>query len=427
MKKIGFLQVLALVIGAQIGAGIFMTPSIMAQYGFMSLYGWLFSGVGAIAIALIFSKLCNQFPYNGGPHTYVNAMFGKSAAFFTGWTYWVVSLVSNIVLIKAVVSYLIPLIGQQSEVTILALEVCVLLVLTLVNIMGINAVGSIELLLTILKIIPMIIVPIIALFFFKMDNFGQSDMVLNRTFSDNLNHIMLLTMFGFIGIELATTPAGSVKNPKKTIPISIISGTLIVLLIYILNSVSIMGAMPFQELSNSKAPYADVIKNLLAGDWNIVVSAAASIVCLSTLNAWILSGGQVALGLSEDGLLPKFFGKKNKEGAPYAAIITGSICTLPILLVTYQPNVATQVEQIIDFSVAAFLFVYVACIISFFTFLLKESKLTLWSLIYGATAFLFCMWSLLSAGIETIIVSSLFTLSGIPMYLYICKKTKAAK
>lgn len=107
---------------------------------------------------------------------------------------------------------------------------------------------------------------------------------------------------GFIGLESATTPAGAVENPSKTIPRAIVLGTLTVALIYILNSLGIMGVVPSTQLMNSHAPYVDAAQVIFGGNWHLLISLLASIVCIGTLNAWMLTSSQIAFGLAQDGL-----------------------------------------------------------------------------------------------------------------------------
>ena len=103
--KIGFWSVLSIVIGSQIGAGIFMNPAILAPYGYVGLAGWAITGGAALCLAIMFSLLCSRFPKTGGPHVYVQSAFGSHVAFFVGWAYWLVSWVSTTVVIVASIAY----------------------------------------------------------------------------------------------------------------------------------------------------------------------------------------------------------------------------------------------------------------------------------------------------------------------------------
>ena len=161
--KIGFWSVFAIVTGSQIGSGVFMLPAGLAPYGEFSILGWLISGLGAICLALVFAGLCSRFPRTGGPHVYVKEMFGVSASFFTGWTYWVISWVSTSAVIIATVGYLSPFIGTAPPSIYLLIELLLLLMITSLNLKGIQAAGKAEFVLTLLKVVPLLLLPLIAI------------------------------------------------------------------------------------------------------------------------------------------------------------------------------------------------------------------------------------------------------------------------
>ncbi len=420
-RTIGFWPVFALVTGSQIGSGVFMLPATLAPFGMYSIAGWIISGISAIALALVFAQLCAWFPKTGGPHVYVKEAFGPSAAFFTGWTYWIISWVSTTVVVIASVGYLLPLIGRDNTALTLLLELAILLGVTALNFRGVTAAGRAEFFLTLLKIIPLLVVPLCALYYFNSSNFVLDATISQLTLSQILSRVALLTFWGFIGVETATTAAESVENPSKTIPRAVVAGTACVALLYLINSVGIMGIIPGNELVQSNAPYADAAQAIFGGNWYLLISIAASIICIGTLNAWMLTSGQIALGLAQDKLLPSFFGRKNKYDAPFWGLFVSCMGVIPLLILTANKSLAAQVLTIIDFSVTAFLFVYGICCIAFFKLLLQKTKTIsdrLFPIIYGCIALSFCCWVLYETSLSTILVASLFTLSGIPFYLY---------
>lgn len=418
-RKMGFWSVFALVTGSQIGTGVFMLPSSLAPYGISSLYGWLLSSIGAIALALVFAALCSKFPRTGGPHVYVQNAFGKPAAFFTGWTYWIISWVSTTAVIVSSVGYLSPILGHPSQAVCLILELVLLLAITLINLKGVKTAGNAEFFLTFLKFIPLIIMPCAAIFMFNMDSFVVDKTVATLPTSQVLSQVALLTLWGFIGVESATTPAGSVENPEKTIPRAIVLGTSCVAALYIFNSIGVMGLIPGDVLMHSTAPYVDVAQIVFGGHWHLVISAIASIVCIGTLNAWVLTSGQIALGLAEDKFVPSFFGKKNKNDAPYGSLLVSCGGIIPLLLLTSNASIAGQITAIIDFSVVAFLFVYLISCLSFFKLFLQtkeKQKPFVW--LFGLIATAFCIWVIYETSLKTLMIASLFTLSGLPVYLF---------
>lgn len=429
-RKIGFWSVFALVTGSQIGSGVFMLPANLASFGLYALIGWIISGIGAIALALVFAQLCSWFPKTGGPHVYVKEAFGSSFGFFTGWTYWVISWVSTTVVIIASISYLTPLIGVYSSMVNVILEIALLLFITLLNFRGVSAAGRVEFLLTILKIIPLCIIPLLALFFFDINNFYVDATVASLPLSQLLSRVTLLTLWGFIGLESATTPAESVENASKTIPRAIVAGTICVALLYLVNSLAILGIIPGAQLMHSNAPYADASRFIFGGSWHLVISVISSIICIGTLNAWTLTSGQISLGLAQDGLMPAIFGRKNNYDAPYWGLAISCMGIVPLLILTANKSLASQVLTIIDFSVTAFLFIYMICCFAFLKVLLqKKEKLSnkVLSILYGLTALLFCCWVIYETPFYIILIASLFIISGIPFYLYFCFKQKDIK
>lgn len=429
-RKLGFWAVFAIVTGSQIGSGVFMLPVSLAPYGFLGLGGWAISCIGAIALALVFAELCAWYPKTGGPHAYVKEAFGNFPSFFTGWTYWVISWVSSTAVVISSIGYLTPLFGAISPTTQLLLEIALLILITSFNLKSVNTAGNIEFVLTVLKIIPLVLMPLAALFFFDAKNFVMDASATQKGTSHILSHATLITLWGFIGLELATTAAGSVENPTKTIPKALIFGTICVAIIYLINSVAIMGVTSGPVLMHSKAPYADAAQYMFNGNWHMLISFIAAIVCIGSLNAWMLASGQIAFGLAEDNLLPAFFARKNKNDAPTSVLFLTCGGMIALLFLMSQQNIAQQINTIIDFSVIAFLFVYLICSLAFLKMLPKHKSRFFWlKLTYGLIAVGFCSWIIYETALTTTLIASIFSLSGVPVYYFhrqkLCKALPA--
>ncbi|MBI2791003.1 MAG: amino acid permease [Gammaproteobacteria bacterium] len=421
--KIGFWSVFELVTVSQIGSGLTL-PANLAPYGALGLYGWLFSSMGAMILAMMFTLLCLRYPKTGGPHAYVQEAFGAPAAFFTGWTYWVISWVSTTAIITSAVGYLTPLMGIHSPILNLVIEMMIIVIVTAINLKGAVRAGKSKFLLVALKMIPLLLVPVAALFFFDKSNFTPLVAAPEES-SSVLNNVMLLTFWGFIGFESATATAGDVKNLRKTLPIALILGTLFVAIVYFISSLGIMGVIPGEILMNSEAPYTDTAHEVFGGYWHLLVSFIACVVCIAAVNAWTLASGQIALGITQDGLMPKFFAKQNKYGAPVFALMMSCLGTLPLLMMTQHENLAQKVNTIIDLSVTAFLFVYIISCLAFLKLWwpLKD-KQPVWKWMCGVISLGFCLWIIFSTPLNTLLVACLFVLSGLPIYLIRRNKLK---
>ena len=409
-KKMGFWAVFAIVFGSQIGAGIFMLPSVLASYGMFGIYGWCFAGLGAILLAFIFSELCSRYPQTGGPHIYIKKEFGMIPAFFIGWAYWLVSWISTSVVIVSAVAYLNPFFDNPSSNFNLALEIVLLLIITALNCKSVKLSGQVEFALTLLKFIPFVVVPIILLQSFDSSCIAMSEELASIPSQKLVSMVTILCFWGFIGVECATTPAGSVRNPGKTIPRAIILGTCSVALVHFVNNAAVMGVVPSAILAQSTAPFVDAINAVAGKNVSYLLSAVASIVCVGTLNAWVLTSAQISLGMAEDKLLPAFFATKNEEDSPYISVLISSFGLIPILILTKQESFSEQISYIINFSVIVFLIVYIACCSVYLKLMIKEKNTA--KIFIGLISIAFCLLAIADSPIRAIIDSTLFFVSG---------------
>lgn len=425
MDKIGFWGVFAIVLGAQVGSGVLILPAALAPFGLYSTIGWVIACLGAISLAFVFSRLCVMIPKTGGPHAYVKAVFGNVPSFFTGWTYWLVSWVSTSVVVISCAAYLSPFIDHCGHGCYLYVELLILVIITYVNCISVSLAGKLEFVLTLLKFAPLVIIPLLTLPFFNGQNFAVSHTLQNAPTATIINQVSLLAFWGFIGVECATAPAGAVKKPGKTIPLAIIIGTITAALLYFGNCLGIMGTIPSEILANTKAPYVAFAKIAFSSQKSeYIMSIIGFIICLGTLNAWTLTSGQIALGLAQDKLLPKVFAKSNKAKSPYFSICISSVGIAIILLLTRQPSIAKQVIQIIDFSVVSFLAIYLVSSISLLKISYKQKDS--FHMVISSFSAIFCLWIIFNSDAISILVSSLFTISGIFVYPTIKQQIESA-
>ena len=413
-NKIGFWSVVSLVLGSQIGSGIFMLPAGLSIYGSAGLVSWVISGTGAVLLALVFAELCKLYPRTGGPHAYVSAAFGSGAGFFTAWSYWIISWVSSSVVVIAAISYFSTLFGGFSPYVNLMLEISLLLIFMGINLLGVRTSGQAEFIFTILKIVPLVILPIACIPFINIEYFTPFNPS-NLPTPKALSAAALFTFWGFIGLETATTPAGSVENPTQTIPRAITMGTLAVALIYLFNSGAIMGVVSQKELISSTAPFSDVTRIIFGGNWHYIIAIVAAIVCVGTLNAWILTSGQIALGAAQDRLFPALFHYQNKHQAPVWGIVLSTLGVIPLLFFTLQDSLVQQLMKIIDISVTAFLLIYGLCILSYLK-LCYQRRMSWLKKALGWLAAAFCGWTLWASDAIMLGLSLLVFMTGIPIY-----------
>ncbi len=425
-NKIGFWYLFSIVTGSQIGSGVLFLPSLLAPYGFFSIIGWIISGIGAICISMVFSFLCSSNPRTGGPHVYVKDAFGDKSSFFCGWTYWIISWVSNAALVISAATYMAQLFGNLGNYQFLFLELVILFSVNLINMRGIKFSASLEMILNILKFIPLLVIPFLAIKYFDHNNFTPSSDLVESGYTSMITGTVFLTLWGFIGIESATTPASLVKNPERTIPAAIVIGTLCVSLLYIFNTTFIIGLLDREVLENSSAPYVEATQTLFKREnWNMIMSLITSLICIGTLNAWTITTGHITLGLSQDKLFPSKFNSTNSKGAPSFSLIVTTTCISCILIITSNQSFSSRIQEIIDVSVTCFLFIYLlSCLASIKLMLNNKIKKSKIRLSIASISFLFCTCIIFLTPLKDLLVSIFFVASGFPFYFYFTKNNQ---
>lgn len=120
-NKIGLIPATLMVAGNMMGSGVFMLPANLAAIGSIAIFGWLITIVGAIALALVFSKLTQIYPAAGGPYAYSRKAFGDYMGYQTNLVYWLANVVGNVGLAVAGLGYLTTFFPSLRDPLVMAL------------------------------------------------------------------------------------------------------------------------------------------------------------------------------------------------------------------------------------------------------------------------------------------------------------------
>lgn len=425
-KQLGIWTVSSLVVGSMIGSGIFSIPTALAPFGGISLLGWVFSALGALVLATVMSKLSKVIPATGGPYAYSREAFGDLTAFIVAWGYWISVWTTNAAITITFISYLSVFIPALAENTLLATGTGLLTLwsLTALNSHSVKSGGQLQLISTVLKVLPIIIITVAGFFFFDVSHFTP----FNKSGGSGLQAITVCTafcLFAFMGLESATIPAGNIKEPKKTIPRATMLGTCFVILIYILSSTSLFGILPPDQLTTSVAPYSDAAASLWGENARYLVAGGACISAFGALNAWILIQGQLPLAMATDGLLPKAFGKTNKNAAPSFSIIFSSIIVTILLIANQAKGLNGLYAFALLLTAVTVLLSYLMSALALGYFALKKQHgftLTTGNVIIVVIGTAFSVWMFIGSGTEANLYGLGSVAVGIPLYFWFKRK-----
>lgn len=423
-QKLGIWMTTSLVIGNMIGGGIFILPSALAEFGGISIVGWVVSSIGALLLAVVFSKLSLLVPgKSGGPYTYAREGFGDYVGFLVAWGYWIAVWVTMATLAIAIVSALsvfFPVLNQKPWMAV-SLGLGFVWLLTWVNSMGVRTSGKVQVLTTVLKILPLAVIIAGGFFFFSPENF----IPFNASDQDPISAVAItgtLTLYAFLGLESATVPSEDIKQPEKTIPRATLLGTVITTVIYILSTVAIMGLVPLQTLAASPAPFADAMKIMTGETGSLIVAGGIAIAAFGALNGWILIQSQIARVISLDGLFPKLFQRENSHGVPVLGLIIGSLLCSVLMLMNYTEGLVSQYKFAVLLSTFCTLVPYLFAAAAYVGLSLEKRQTGIPRIrvyLLGGLAFAFSVWAIYGAEETAVFLGFILLMLGTPFYVWL--------
>ena len=421
-QKIGLLAATSLVVGNIIGAGIFVLPASLAKFGSISIVGWLFTATGALILAKIFSNFSKKLKgKSGGPYIYSKVVFGDFIGFLVAWGYWISCWVNNAAIAVAIVSalsFFFPeLVTNPFYATITGLSF--IWFFTFTSSKGIKSSGNIQILTTIAKLIPLVLIILFGFFIFDLEIFPEFNLTDQNDF-EILPVVAVMTLYAFLGLECASIPAENIKNPEKNIPKATMAGTLISTLIYILSTIVLFGIISAENLINSPAPFAEAGEIIGGKYFGFLISAGAAISAIGALNGWILITSYMPMTMANDRLFPKVFAKKNKKGFPYLSLLLGSILTSFVMTMNYTDGLVDRFEFLILLTTLSTLIPYFFVSVSYILFHVEKRLFKInsfRSVILGLFGSLYSLWAIFGSGIDSIVYGTILLILGIPIYL----------
>jgi basic amino acid/polyamine antiporter, APA family len=408
-RKLGFWMCVALVVGNMIGSGIFLLPASLAPYGLNSIVAWGFTATGAMIIAVIFAALGRAFPTACGPYDYARIAFGEMPGFIVAWGYWISIWVGNAAIATGAVSYLsalFPAIGTQPTSAIVT--VAAVWLLTGVNALGARTAGSVQLVTTVLKILPLLAVAGLGAYLFATNDVALSQASrAPTTFSiDGITAAAALTLWALLGLESCSVPGGKVESPERTIPRATLLGTAITAAVYVLACTSVLLLIPADKLAASHAPFADAAAMFWgtgAGAW---IALFAAISGFGALNGWILLQGELPYQMARKNVFPRLFAQESSRQAPVASLCISSLLLTVLILMNSSKSMVEVFSFIVLLATSATLVLYLICALAVLKLLrtgelLASSGKLRWLAVAGVVGALYALWAIYGAGLST--------------------------
>ena len=327
-RSLGARSLVALGIGAIIGAGIFTLTGVAASThaGPAMVYSFILAAVGCAFAGICYSEFSTMIPIAGSAYTYSYATLGELVAWIIGWalvleyavgaatvavswasTFDSILLSFGITLPRAITGS--PFAAQPGAVNLLA--VIIVCIISGILIRGISESAKFNDLIVVIKVVVVIMFIGIGYFFIKSANYHPFLPPNTGKFGAfGWSGVLAAAgqiFFAYIGFDAVSTAAQEAKNPKRDMPIGIIGSLVICTVLYILYSLVLTGVVNYKEL-NVAAPLAVAVDRMKSISFVGFLMKLGSLCGLTSVMLVMLLGqSRVFYSMSRDGLLPKLF------------------------------------------------------------------------------------------------------------------------
>ena len=402
-----------IVVGSMIGSGIFIVSADIARTVGSSgllLLVWIITGIMTLIGALSYGELAAMFPKAGGQYVFLREAYNPLIAFLYGWTLFAVIQTGSIAAVGVAfakfTSVVLPFFSESNYLLTLSqfkistsqlLAIFSVLILTVVNILGIREGKFVQNIFTVSKTLVLIGLILLGILI------GSNAEAISANFSniwdgkwlkdsdgsvvESLSGFLLIAAIGsaMVGSLFSsdawnniTFTASEVKNPKRNLPLSLLWGTAIVTILYVLANVSYLVVLPLNGSPDGKNIFdlgiqfaaedrvGTAVAQSIFGESAAVIMAV--LIMISTFgcnNGLILAGARVYYAMAKDNLFFKKAGELNKHSVPAAALVFQGIwASILCLSGTYS--------QLLDYVIFAVLIFYVLTISGIF--ILRKKK-----------------------------------------------------
>ncbi len=343
-KKLSLFDSTAIIIGSMIGSGIFIVSADIArkvQTPGMLLLAWIVTGVITILAALSYGELAAAMPKAGGQYVYIREAFGKKYGFLYGWTLFSVIQTGTIAAVSVAFAkftgVFFPVISGTNMIFSLGsfgissqqlLGVTLIIGLSLYNYRDVKSGALLQNIFTVAKVGALLFLVFIGIYIGFKGGFASGN------FSPTFPDVITLATIGTFGAALTgslfsadawnnvTFTAGEVKNPQRNLPLSLLLGTGIVIILYVLANVSYLSVLNIHQIAGAENDRVATLmmESILGVNGKYFIALMIMVSTFGCLNGCIFTAARVYYAMAKDGMFLKQASKLNKNNVPANSI-----------------------------------------------------------------------------------------------------------
>ena len=323
-RKLGPWTGIAVVVGVIIGSAIYQVPAaIAANTG--SLAGlalvWVVGGLISLFGALSVAELATMYPEAGGPYAYLREAFGKPLAFLFGWM-WLLTTPFSWAAQALAFAYYLGTLAPLGNVGTHAVAALLITVISATQYRSVRIGALVQNISTGTKLVALMGLALAIFLLAPQPAANLASAAQGHLQWGGLGIALVAALWAYDGWANLTPLSGEMREPQRNLPRAFIGGTLVTLAVYLVMNAAFLMALPFGELSTSKAVAADAVTAVLGHGGTVVIALLVMVSTFGSLNGSIMSDPRVFYAMAEDGLFFKSVGNVHPRfETPHVAII----------------------------------------------------------------------------------------------------------
>ncbi len=345
-KPIGLYTATSLVIANMVGTGVFTSlgfqvPGTHSVFALLLL--WILGGIAAACGALAYGELGAAMPRSGGEYHYLSQIFHPVLGFLSGWVSATVGFAAPV----AVAALALGNYASRIFTSLKPLPVAVVVILALTAIHAINVqLGSrFQDVFTSIKVLLIVFFIGAGLAVGGVPGHHISIIpdggLLKDIFSRDFAISLFFVSYAYSGWNASAYLAGEIDRPQRNLPRSLLMGTLIVALLYVLLNFVFLYTTPMDQLAGKLEVGYIAATNIFGDTGGRAMGIVIALLLVSSVSSMVMAGPRVAQMMGQDIPLLGFLAKTTRNGAPAVAIVVQAAITLALLLTSTFDRVIT--------------------------------------------------------------------------------------
>lgn len=343
LRQVGFATATSVIVANMIGTGVFTSLGfqvVETTSGFALLALWAIGGLVAMCGALAYAELGVAYPHSGGEYVYLSRLYSPLVGFLGGWISMTVGFAAPIALAALAFGKYFAAVVPVSP---FAASVAVLAVVALVHASDLAVARRFQVTLVIVELLLILSFVVAGLTFDRPTDisFAPTADGWRQVMSPGFAVSLIYVSFAFSGWNAAGYIAGEVRDPGRTLPATLIIGTALVAVLYLLLNWTFLRTIPVDQVRGVVEVGALSAQAMFGDRGGRLMSAMIAMLLVATISAMVMAGSRVTEAVTRDLSRLRIIGARSANRVPRNAILLQVGITLVLLMTNSVDRVMT--------------------------------------------------------------------------------------